>query len=128
MSETYIVTGKAREALDALLAGLTPVETAPADRATMPARKPERSLSEIIAFRNRVWAMGDYPAPPEGLVRILTAAIVSWEQEAASEHTPLEAAATFRACAWELRQILNDFPEPTSNDSPHGGTDVHPSP
>lgn len=122
-TQTYIVTGKTRAVLEQLLADIAPITEAPSlssrfiPKVTVPATPPAEETPQAIspvldpAIRNRMWAMRDYPSPPEGLVKILTAAIVSWETEAASTHTDVEAATAFRACAWELRQILRDFPE-----------------
>ncbi|APE11040.1 hypothetical protein BO226_19395 [Rhodococcus sp. 2G] len=116
-TETYILTGTARDALESLLDGLDPITEATPAR-EQPARRELQQVPvpvhEFAAVRNRMWAMRDYPDPPEGLVKILAAAIVSWEQESSSPHTSVEAATTFRACAWELRQILKDFPEQTA--------------
>lgn len=112
-TQTYILTGDNRKRFEHLVAELDPLEATPAreQRAPREAQQVPVPVREFAAVRNRMWAMRDYPDPPEGLVKILAAAIVSWEQESSSTLVCVEAATAFRACAWELRQILKDFPD-----------------
>ncbi|QXU53643.1 hypothetical protein [Rhodococcus sp. LW-XY12] len=110
-TETYILTGDSRKRFEQLMAEFVPVAVAEASVAVSDRFSTRQLAHPDPAIRNRMWAMRDYPDPPEGLVKILAAAIISWEQESSSTQTSVEAATAFRACAWELRQILKDFPE-----------------
>ena len=106
-TQTYIVTDTVSKDLENLLRRCEPVATDDPAPAPFPAR---------------ARAMRDYPTPPAGLVEVLGAAIISWESEAGSgTHSP-DAATTFRACAWELRQILGDFPDTTGQSTTKGRT------
>ncbi|WP_407107831.1 hypothetical protein [Rhodococcus aetherivorans] len=133
-SQSYIVTGHAREQLDELLAAgkdvrliesfgggiervvdITPPDPTVSNiDAELDPTEDTAPPDQVLAMRSRLWAMRDYPPPTEGLVAILCAAIVSWENEAAADLNSIDAATTFRACAWELRQILKEVPDQTT--------------
>lgn len=117
-SQSYIVTGHAREQLDELLAAgkdVRLIETfgGTIERVvdvTSPGREDRPSYDELAA----AWEKRD-TQPPNGLLKALRDLAAGWDQAAtekvANRSDPSNAhvtaaANTYHGCAWELRELI----------------------